>query len=167
MTVTEAINRYGESCNAIRTRIFEECHWQSTQHFRLKMSLRYQAYVQMSDAHLAQVHIELEKRIDGDRNADVMQTENFGLLLLEKSISTCDHVRNRHGNLEQCIPIPNKELLLLTQDVIRYGGELQWWKRHHSLIPFGKSLYSNFVCEMERVFRGRIAGRHAWHKSKK
>ena len=78
--------RYGESCNAIRTRIFEECHWQSTQHFRLKMSLRYQAYVQMSDAHLAQVHIELEKRVDGDRNADVTQTENFGLLNLARNM---------------------------------------------------------------------------------
>lgn len=167
MTVTQAINRYGESCNAIRTRIVEECYWQSTQYFRLQLSIRYQAYVQMSDAHLAQVHIELEKRIDRDRNVDPAHTENFGITLLEKSIVSCDHIRGRHGDLEHCIPIPNNDIFRLAQDVITYGGEFQWWKKHHALIPLGKPLYSDFVAELERVFRGRIPGRHVWHRPKK
>lgn len=167
MTVTQAINRYGESSNAIRTRVFEECYWQSAQHFRYQMSVRYQAYLQMSDAHLAQVHIELEKRVDGDRKVEPVQTENFGVTLLEKSIVTCDHIRGRHGDLEHCIPLPNDGILHLAHDVIVYGGEFQWWKKHHLLIPFGKPLYSDFVKKMEEVFRGRIPGRQAWHRPKK
>lgn len=167
MTVTQAINRYGESCNVIRTRIFEECYWQSTQHFRLHMSVQYQEYLQMSDAHLAQVHIELEKGLNGERNVEHVPTENFGVALLEKSIVPCDHIRGRYGNLEHCIPIPNNDIFRLANDVITYGGEFQWWKKHHLLIPFGKLLYSDFIAKMEQVFRGRIPGRHAWHSNKK
>lgn len=167
MTVTQAINRYGESCNAIRTRILEECCWQSTQHFRLHMSVRYQDYLQMSDAHLAQVHIELEKWIDKEPNGEPVQTENFGAILLKKSIVSCGSIRGRHGDLENCIPIPNDEIFRLAHDIITYSGQLQWWKKHRALIPFGKPLYSDFVAELERVFRGRIPARHVWHTHKK
>jgi len=167
MTVTQAINCYGESCAAVRTINLNECCQINAQQVRLTMSRRYQEYLGVSDAHLVQIQIEFEKRYKAMSSENtVFEIENVGNALLENSIVSCADIIIGHGDLEFCVPFPKQDDPILAADLIKYTPQYDWLKSHYKLIPFGKQLYSNLVKEMGQTFKGKIPGRHIWHTYK-
>lgn len=164
ITVTHAINEYDESCSAIRTSVIDECYWISSQHVRLKMSRTYQEYLRMSDAHVAQIQLELQKRCSGMGESNVdFDGENVGNSIMGKSIMSCGKIISAYSDLEFCIPLPNGETIQLAHDLIKYTGEYDWLKNNYKFIPFGKLLYSDLIEKMKAVFNGRIPGKYVWH----
>jgi len=171
VTVTQAINCYGESCNAILTSVVSECCWISLQQVRFVMSQRYQKYLSISDEHLSQIKIEFERLYKACSEYDMGPdfSDNAGSICLNKSIVTCSKILEGTDGFEMCIPdaamkgINNFDLLA---DIIRYEGEYKWLNENHKLIPFGIQLRSVLINEMERVFSGRVPGRQVWHTHK-
>jgi len=166
ITVTQAINSYGELASAAPTRVVNECCWISSQHVRLMRSRQYKDYLKISDPLLYQIQIELEKRGRTLGTID-LTVENAGSTMLAESVTTCGEILNHYGHLELCIPFPNNEVAQLTFDLVRYSAEFEWLKKRYHLVPFGKLLYSDLVEKMRVAFSGRIPGRHIWHTYKK
>ncbi|MBL7858934.1 MAG: hypothetical protein JNM57_14685 [Cyclobacteriaceae bacterium] len=171
ITITEAINLYGPFSKAVLATVIAEAEKLARLHYRYYYTLRYQQYLNVSDEHLEQIALELDRRsksLCGEEFELALSltpgvSGNAALVYFISSDKTIQELKEKYGDFEYCIPTGTTDNFSLFFNLIRYNGTYSWFKTNHRKIPNGKIVLNDLIMEMEQVFTGKLEGRQPWH----